>query len=339
MDNNWVLYGFTFLLAFSISIISTPYIKKLAIKLKAVDQPKDRGLHTKPMPRMGGLAIYLGFMVSIIGVSYAENIFSVQLLGFFIGATLIVVIGILDDIYDLSAKIKLTCQIIAALIVIYTGTSITNIFYPVYVNFHTLDDIITLIWIIGITNAVNIIDGVDGLAAGVSTINSLFLMILCILTGDTLSILFTSALAGSCLGFLPRNFSPAEIFMGDTGSTFLGFVLAVSSIMGVFKSYALLSIFIATFAIALPILDTAFAMSRRFFTGKPIMQADRGHLHHRLVDRGYSHRKTVIVLYAISIIAGLISISIALKSLLAFILVCLLLVILSSMIYVYRKRT
>ncbi len=339
MENNWAIYGFTFLLAFSISILSTPYVKKLAIKLKAVDYPKERGLHTKVMPRMGGFAIYLGFMITILLVSYIEHIFSTQLLGFFIGATLIVVVGILDDIHNLSARIKLTCQIIAGLIVINTGTSITNIFYPVYVDFKALDDIITLLWIVGITNAVNIIDGVDGLAAGVSTINSVFLMILCILTGDTLSILFTSALAGSCLGFLPRNFSPAEIFMGDTGSTFLGFVLAVSSIMGVFKSYALLSIFIATFAIALPILDTAFAMIRRFFTGKPIMQADRGHLHHRLVDKGYSHRKTVIILYTLSIITGLISLALAFKSLIALVIVAIFLFIMSSMIYVYRKRT
>ncbi len=339
MENNWALYGFTFLLAFSISILSTPYVKKLAIKLNAVDKPKDRGLHTKTMPRMGGLAIYLGFMIAIVSVSFIEDIFSTQLLGLFVGATIIVAIGILDDIHNLSAKIKLAFQIVAALIVIYTGTSIDNIFYPVYVDFHVLDDFVTLIWIVGITNAVNIIDGVDGLAAGVSTINSLFLMVLCILTGDTLSIFFTSALAGSCLGFLPRNFSPAEIFMGDTGSTFLGFVLAVSSILGVFKSYALLSLLIATLALALPILDTAFAMLRRFLTKKPIMQADRGHLHHRLVDRGYSHRKTVILLYIVSIIAGLISIAIALKDLNALIIMGIFLFTLFAMIYVYRKRT
>ncbi len=339
MENKWALYGFTFLIAFVISIVSTPYVKKLAIKLNAVDNPKDRGLHIKPMPRMGGFAIYLGFIISIICISFIEDIFSTQLIGLFIGATIIVVIGILDDIHDLPAKIKLAFQIIAALVVIYTGTSIDNIFYPIYVDFHALDTFITLIWIVGITNAVNIIDGVDGLAAGVSTINSIFLMFLCILTGDTLSIFFTSALAGSCLGFLPRNFSPAEIFMGDTGSTFLGFVLAVSSIMGVFKSYALLSLLIATLAIALPILDTGFAVIRRFLTKKPIMQADRGHLHHRLVDRGYSHRKTVIILYTISIFSGLISIAIALKDLTAFIIVAIFLLTSLAMVYVYRKRT
>ncbi len=338
MENNWALYGFTFLLAFSISIISTPYVKKLAIKLNAVDNPKDRGLHTKTMPRMGGLAIYLGFIISILGVAFVENIFTTQLLGLFFGATIIVVVGIFDDIHNLPARIKLAFQIIAALIVINTGTSIDNIFYPIYVDFYVLDDFITLIWIVGITNAVNIIDGVDGLAAGVSTINSIFLMILCILTGDTLSILFTSALAGSCLGFLPRNFNPAEIFMGDTGSTFLGFVLAVSSIMGVFKSYALLAILISAFAIALPIFDTTFAIIRRFLTKKPIMQADRGHLHHRLVDHGYSQKKTVIILYVISIFAGLISISIALNNFTALMLVFIFMFIILAMVYVYRKR-
>lgn len=339
MEKGWAVFGVTFLLAFCISIVSTPYIKKLAIKLNAVDEPKERGLHKTPIPRMGGLAIFLGFMISIISVALLEGIFSTQLLGFLIGATIIVIVGILDDIHNLSAKIKLLCQIVASVIVIYSGTSIGNIFYPVYVDFHALDNIITLVWIVGITNAVNIIDGVDGLAAGVSTISSVFLMILCILTGDTLSILFTCALAGSCLGFLPRNFNPAEIFMGDTGSTFLGFVLSVTSIMGVFKSYAFLSVLICTFAIALPILDTAFAMLRRFFTGKPIMQADRGHLHHRLVDSGLSQKQTVMVLYAVSVIAGLVSLAIAFQNLTAFVIICIFAITLSAMVYVYRKRT
>ncbi len=339
MEKNLVLYASTFLLSFFISIIATPYVKKLAIKLNAVDKPKDRGLHTKTMPRMGGLAIYFGFIIAIIISTYVADLFSIQLIGFLMAATLIVAVGILDDIHNLSAKVKLAFQIIAGLIVISTGTRIENIFYPFYVDLAPLDDIITLIWIVGITNAMNIIDGVDGLAAGVSTINSFFLMILCVLTGDPLSILFTTALAGSCLGFLPRNFSPAEIFMGDTGSTFLGFVLAVSSIMGVFKSYALLSVVIATFAIALPILDTAFAMLRRFFTGKPIMQADRGHLHHRLVDKGFSHKQTVLILYFISIVSGLISLAIAFSNLAALVLVIVFSIITCCMIYVYRKRT
>lgn len=342
MENIWLVVASSFLLAFIITLSSVSYVIKLAFKINAVDHPKKRGLHNKTMPLMGGLSIYLGFTVSIVIIAFLNrHILNTQFIGFIVASTIIIVGGILDDIKDLRAYQKLAFQIIASLIVIGSGTSIDSILYPVYFDLNIyLNYLLTIFWIVGFTNAVNLVDGVDGLAAGISTISSFFLMILCILTGDTLlSILFTSALAGSCLGFLPRNFSPAEIFMGDTGSTFLGFVLSVTSIMGVFKSYALVSIAIISLAIALPVFDTLFAIVRRGLTGKPIMKADRGHLHHKLLDSGLSHKSTVLILYGLSFLGGLMSLTIAFKNIVAFILILILILVATIMVYTYNKRT
>lgn len=335
----WLIYIVAFAVAFSISLLTTPLSKTISVKLGAIDYPKKRGLHKEPIPRMGGIAIILGFFTSmIVLIPFLEELKTVQFFGFFIGASIIVVLGMLDDIYNLSSKIKLAVQIVAALVVVYTGTRIEFVMWPFAAYIETFSAPITAIWIIGVTNAVNLIDGVDGLAAGVSSICSIFLMILCILTGSPMAVVFTSALAGSCLGFLPRNFNPAEIYMGDTGATFLGFVLAVSSIMGVFKSYTLLAVVVAVLVMALPILDTAFAMIRRAINRKPIMTADRGHLHHRLIDMGYSQKQAVLILYVISIITGTLAILISLREPMATFVAVLFLIVLASMVYVYRKR-
>ena len=193
-------------------------------------------------------------------------------------------------------------------------------------------------WIVGVTNAVNLIDGLDGLAAGVTGIAALSLMVLCIMTGSTTAVVLTAALAGACLGFLPRNFNPAEIFMGDTGSTFLGFVLAVTSILGVFKGYALLALVVSIFCIGLPIFDTIFAMLRRMAKHQPIMQADRGHLHHKLIDHGFSQKKAVLIMYAISIFLGLLAIFIAVKDSRIFVVALLTVVVLSFIIYYFNAH-
>ena len=198
---------------------------------------------------------------------------------------------------------------------------------------------ITLIWIIGITNAVNLIDGLDGLAAGVSSIASICLMVLCILTGTESAVVFTAALAGSCLGFLPRNFNPAEIFMGDTGATFLGYVLAVTSIMGVFKGYAVLALVVCLLSIGLPIFDTLCAMLRRAATHKPIMQADRGHLHHKLIDRGYTQKQAVLIMYGISLVLAILAIIIAIKDSRALAVAVLMVILLSFVIFVFNNKT
>lgn len=339
MTHNWLLYIAAFACSFAVSLLATPLARKISIKLNAIDYPKARGLHKEPIPRMGGIAIVLGFMAAMcFVVFFLEELRTTQFLGFIIGALIIVVLGMLDDVYSLSAKTKLAVQIVAALIVIFTGTTIGLVIWPIKTFLDNFDIPITLVWIVGVTNAVNLIDGVDGLAAGVSSIASLCLMALCIISGSAVAVVFSATLAGACLGFLPRNFSPADVIMGDTGATFLGFVLAVSSIIGVYKSYALLSVVIAVLALALPIFDTLFAMIRRFLKGKPIMSADRGHLHHRLIDSGYSHKQTVVIMYGLSAITGTIAILIALRDLRATLIVLLSLGVLFLMIYAYRKR-
>ena len=338
-EHNWLLYIAAFACAFGICLLTTPLAKRISIKAGAIDYPKKRGLHKEPIPRMGGLAIVLGFVVTMLILApFKAEIRTVEFMGFIGGALIIVVLGMIDDIYQLGAKVKITVQFIAALVVVLTGTTIDLVTWPIPAYLDGFSAPFTIFWIIGVTNAVNIIDGVDGLAAGVSSICATCLMILCILTGSPLAVALMAALAGSCLGFLPRNFNPAEIIMGDTGSTFLGYVLAVSSILGVFKSYALLAVLIAVLCLALPILDTAFAMVRRALNGKPIMGADRGHLHHRLIDYGYNQKQTVLILYIVSAVSGSIAILIAIRNFYAITVAAVFFLALLSILYVYKKR-
>jgi UDP-GlcNAc:undecaprenyl-phosphate GlcNAc-1-phosphate transferase len=341
--HNWILYIAVFASAFGIALLATPMAKTLSIKFGAIDYPKKRGMHKDPIPRMGGIAIVLGFMLTMTLIApfmgpYVPELMTTQFIGFMVGAMVIVIVGILDDIYTLRARTKLAFQVVAALIVIFTDTQISFVMWPFAANLDAFAVPVTLIWIIGVTNAVNLIDGVDGLAAGVSSIAALCLTALCVLSGSPLAVVLSATLAGSCLGFLPRNFSPAEVIMGDTGALFLGYVLAVSSVMGVFKSYAVLSIVIACFALALPIFDTMFAMIRRLIRGKPIMSADRGHLHHRLIDAGLSPSRAVLTLYGLSLICAVIAFTIALDDLRVLLIVVVFIFVFAMMLFVYRKR-
>lgn len=336
---NWLLYIAAFACSFAVAIYMTPVAKKLSVRWGAIAYPKSRGMHSEPIPQMGGFAIICGFFASmLILLPFIPELRTVRFLGLSVGALIIAVLGMLDDIYILGAKIKFFVQIVAALIVIYTGTRFHIMFWPFKFIPGVLDAPLTLVWIVGLTNAVNFIDGLDGLAAGVSSIGAICLTVLCVLSGSEMAVVFSATLAGSCLGFLPRNFSPAEIIMGDTGATFIGFMLACSSLIGVFKSYAILSIVVAVFALGLPIFDTAFAMARRAFNGKPIFSADRGHLHHRLVDGGYSHKQAVAILYAISLVCGLFAIILATKDIKAVAVAVAALFALIMMVAVYRKR-
>ena len=340
MVHNWVLYIAAFASAFAISMVATPFAKKVSEKLGAIDYPKARGMHTKPMPRLGGIAIVLGFMITVLVLYRFVNDINIKhFCGFIAGAIVIVGVGIVDDSRQLPARVKLVFQIIAALLVIGAGIRINVVMWPVTTYLQKLSAPITLIWIIGITNAVNLIDGLDGLAAGVSSIASICLMVLCILTGTESAVVFTAALAGSCLGFLPRNFNPAEIFMGDTGATFLGYVLAVTSIMGVFKGYAVLALVVCLLSIGLPIFDTLCAMLRRAATHKPIMQADRGHLHHKLIDRGYTQKQAVLIMYGISLVLAILAIIIAIKDSRALAVAVLMVILLSFVIFVFNNKT
>ena len=266
------------LIAALVSLITTPVAMSLAFKFGAVDIPKDaRRMHTRPIPRMGGLAIFFGFMVSVLIFIPLNN----QLRGMLLGASIIVVLGILDDIYALPAKPKFLVQIIAALVAVMEGNVITflsnpNIFSDEpFWELGILSIPITVIWIVGITNAVNLIDGLDGLACGVSTISSMTMLVISLSVSDTPVALLMAALSGACMGFLPYNLNPAKIFMGDTGSTFLGFILAVSSIQGLFKFGAIISFAVPFLMLGLPIFDTTFAILRRLSKGQSPMAPDR----------------------------------------------------------------
>ena len=339
ITHDWLLYIMTFAASFGIVLLLTPWARKVSIKLNAIDKPKPRGMHKEPIPRMGGIAIVLGFMITMgISLFFMEELRTLQFAGFVVGGAIIVGLGMLDDIHNLSPKIKFAVQIVAALVVVFTNTRIEFVDWPFQEVFTTFSIPITVLWIVGLVNAVNFIDGVDGLAAGVSSIAALFLTVLCIMTGSPLAVVFAATLAGSCLGFLPRNFSPADVIMGDTGATFLGYVLAVSSIIGVYKSYALLSIVIVVLALALPILDTTFVTIRRILSGKAPWNADRGHLHHKLIDRGYTHKQTVVMLYFVSALSGGVAILIAVRDIRALIVGLTSLFVLFSIVYAYRKR-
>ena len=306
-----------FIVSFAFSFASTPLVKRLAYRIGALDIPKDnRRMHKKPIPRVGGLAIVFGFLVAVFAFSMVYN---KQMVATLLGAAVIVVMGVIDDCKDLNAKLKFIIQIAAALIVILLGDIRINVFTnpnflsdaPYVVLPAWLSIILSVIWIVFITNAVNFIDGLDGLAAGVSAIMSVSLVFISIRVGEYSIALFGIALMGACFGFLPFNFNPAKIFMGDTGSTFLGFMLATLSIQGVFKSYAVISFAVPLLILGLPLFDASFAMIRRVLTGKSPMMADRGHLHHRLIDMGFSQKQTVFILYAISGVLGITAVLLA----------------------------
>ncbi len=296
------------LVAALISLVSTPIAKSLAIRMGAVDVPKDgRRMHKTPIPRMGGLAIYFGFMAATLIFMPLDD----ALRGALLGGSIIVVLGIFDDIYALPALPKFLIQILAALIAVLQGNVITflsnpNIFSAEpYWNLGILSIPFSVIWIVAITNAVNLIDGLDGLACGVSTISSMTMLVISLIVADTPVAMLMAALAGACIGFLPYNLNPAKIFMGDTGSTFLGFILAVASIQGLFKLGAIISFAVPFLLLGLPIFDTCFAILRRVAKGQSPMSPDRLHIHHRLIDMGFNQKQAVAVLYVISAILSL----------------------------------
>ncbi len=316
-DYNYLSMIFAFITSFIFTFASTPLVRRLAYKIGAVDVPKDkRRVHKKPTPRIGGLAIIFGFLVAVLCFN---DDWSKSMIATLIGAGILAVLGVIDDCKALDAKLKFVVQIIAALIVVFYGDirisvfSNPNVFStePYVILPMWLSVIVTVVWIVFITNAVNFIDGLDGLAAGVSAIMSMSLVFIAISYHEYTIALVGLALMGSCFGFLPFNFNPAKIFMGDTGSTFLGYILAVLSIQGMFKSYAVISFAVPVIMLGLPLFDAAFAMIRRVLSGKSPMIADRGHLHHRLYDMGFSQKQTVFILYAISGVLGITAILLA----------------------------
>lgn len=298
-----------FAVAAVLSYFFTPPVKNFAHKVGAIDVPKDaRRMHKKPIPRLGGLAIYGGFLCSILIFGQLDE----TMLCVLLGAAIIVALGIFDDVLALGAKLKFVVQIVAAAIPVCIGdlqiglfTNLNPLSDTPFVHLGILAVPATIIWIVGITNAVNLIDGLDGLAVGVSSIAAITMLAVALLTGNMPIAITMAALAGACIGFMPYNLNPAKIFMGDTGSTFLGYMLATVSIMGLFKFYAVISFAVPFLILGLPIFDTANAIIRRVAAGRSPMSPDRGHVHHKLIDMGFNQKQAVAVLYVISAILGL----------------------------------
>ena len=266
-----------FLGAMLFSYVLTPYVIKLAHRIGAIDVPKDdRRVHSKPIPRLGGIAIFGGFFI----VSTLLIPLSREMMGFLLASVIMIIMGILDDTRGLGAKTKLLIQITCALIVFVFGVRIEFLTNPfdketgmLYLGILALP--LTVFWIVGITNTVNLIDGLDGLAAGISAISAITLSLIAYMSNDITSTILLVALAGGAIGFLPFNFNPAKIFMGDTGSLFLGFALSVISIEAAIKSAATLAVVVPILALGIPIFDTTFAIIRRANAGRPIMEADK----------------------------------------------------------------
>ena len=295
-------------IALVFSFLMTPIVRTFAYKVGAIDVPKDgRRMHKVPTPRLGGLAIFIGFMIStLLFVPMTPEMKSVLL-----GAVVIVVLGVVDDSVVLSAKVKFIVQILAALIPALNGVTIQafsnpNIFSSnLYWMLGNLSIPFTVLWIVAVTNSVNLIDGLDGLANGVSTISATTMLVLALLLGESDVAIVLAALVGACVGFMPYNFNPAKMFMGDTGAMFLGYILATMSIQGLFKYYAVISFVVPFLILGLPIFDTSFAFFRRLARGQSPMSPDREHIHHRLIDMGLSQKQAVATLYVVSAILGL----------------------------------
>lgn len=312
--SEWLSILLAFLCALAISFVMTPPVKRFAEKVGAIDIPKDeRRIHDHPIPRMGGIAIFIGFISSLL-------IFipmTTQIAGLLMGAVIIAVMGAVDDIVSLKPMIKLIGQIAAAIVAIRSGivfnyVSSFNIFSNETAVATGLFSIpLTLIWIVGCTNAVNLIDGLDGLACGVSAISSLTMLVVSIFVADPAISIIMASLTGACLGFIPFNFNPAKIFMGDVGSQFLGYVLATASILGLFKFHAIIAFLVPVFALAVPLADTTFAFFRRIAHGQSPFHADKGHFHHRLLAMGMSQKQAVAVLYSVSALLGVFAVLLA----------------------------
>ncbi|WP_433944348.1 glycosyltransferase family 4 protein [Paenibacillus sp. SN-8-1] len=312
-----MIYIIGFIVSLVLALGLTPLVKKFAIKVGVVDVPNARKVHTRVMPRLGGLGIYLSFVIGLVALlpfipeSYISSRDLDFVGAFLVGGTMIVLLGALDDRFDLSAKLKLLVQIATACVVVFgfdIKIEFANIPFHTYSSVETWMSIpFTILWIVGVTNAINLIDGLDGLAAGVSAIAIGTIAVMAFIMGNEITAVLCLLLLGSILGFLYFNFHPAKIFMGDSGSLFLGFSLALLSLLG-FKQVAIVSFLTPLILIGVPLSDTMFAIVRRWMQKKPIFSPDKGHLHHCLRELGFSHRQTVLIIYGIAAFFGVLAI-------------------------------
>lgn len=297
------------LVALAVTYFATGPISKIAVSIGAVDHPAERKIHLRPIPRLGGIAIFLGFVAALFfyclwqraGLAGAAVFpLSSEMVGFAFGAVAILALGIVDDIRELSPFVKLLGQTVAALFLVVFGVRMEFIGNPqgglIYLG--SAGVFLTVIWVVAFANIMNLIDGLDGLAAGVAAIASITFVIFSLETGQVQTAVIAVAVAGACLGFLRHNFNPAKVFMGDSGSMFLGFVLGAITVEGVMKSVAAIALLAPLVIMAVPILDAALAILRRYRNHQPVTVADSDHLHHRLLKRGLSQRQTVLMIYA-----------------------------------------
>lgn len=306
-----MIYLLVISFCFIIAVFITPYVMKLAYFTHAVDQPNQRKVHRSVMPRMGGLAIYIAFLIGYmifkvkgLALDQDEVVF---IDAYFIASFLIVVTGMLDDMFELPAKPKALVQLVAALIMVLYGNFVIDKIYlpflPV-IDLGWIGGIVTIIWIVGITNSINLIDGLDGLSSGISSISFATMAFLAAYQGETFVAMMSCLLLGSTLGFLVHNFHPAKIFMGDTGSLFLGFSVSVLSLLG-YKNAAFVSFIVPIVMLSVPIFDTIWAIIRRTLNGQSPFKPDRGHVHHQLLNKNLGHVKSVLVLYGIAALFSL----------------------------------
>jgi len=294
-------------IAFIVSYILTPYMARVGKKQNMMDMPGHRKIHEEAIPNLGGIVIFFGFLLSLLFVVQIEG----QIKALLIGGVIILLLGVVDDIVDLSPKYKFIIQMVPALIVIIYNSDLINSFI---VNQLKIFDLlgyllypILIFWIVGVTNSINLIDGLDGLACGISFMALVTFLILGLRQNLEALSLISIALAGSILAFLKFNFYPAKIFLGDSGSTFAGFMLASIGVLWVLNSGNAFFILIPMIILALPIVDTLSAIFRRYRGHYPIFQADKGHLHHRLLTRGIAHKNVVFILWGISAICSVIA--------------------------------
>lgn len=310
---DWLEYGVLFAVAAVVTIALTPLARKLAIKLDAIDYPSARRVNMLPIPRMGGVAIFGGILAALAVAGFGVYSFGwvdpfidyngieVNYWGVLLGTVLIFLVGAVDDVVDLNPKAKMLGQIVAACVVAASGllfSSIHNPFGEGYIEFGWVAYPLTVFYLVAFANVINLIDGLDGLAAGITGISAITILLFAVLTGRFDAALFSVILVGVCAGFLKSNFFPASIFMGDSGALLLGFSLGVISLFAVARSALFVSLLVPILAAGVPILDTFFAIVRRKREHRPIDEADKGHIHHRLMRAGFSQRATVLIMWA-----------------------------------------
>jgi len=299
-----LLFLLTFLIAITVTIFLTPMVRSFAPHIGAMDIPSERKVHRSETPRTGGIAIYGGLVAAIFcGLMLAGmsgiKINTRPIMGILLGGSLVVLVGLLDDMKGLNARTKLLWQTIAAVIAIYFGVEINFVTSPfnglLPLGFFAVP--LTLLWLVGMTNAVNLIDGLDGLAAGVTAISAATLFFVALRTHQLGAALILLAVAGTALGFLRYNFFPASIFLGDAGSYLLGFTLACASVIGVFKTTLVVALVIPLLILGVPIFDTVFAVLRRLREKKNLFAPDNKHIHHLLLRAGLNQREAVMAIY------------------------------------------